>query len=104
MSTNRATYTAFERYCAEPGVDVQIRTSSVGAHWQNNYAEISGKTAQEAVNAAMADMNIAPARFNSFGVSSWYYLADKLPRPDLGGISRFEFWTSRSMAICTRSA
>ena len=41
----------------------------------------------------MADMNIAPARFNSFGVSSWYYLADKLPRPDLGGISRFEFRT-----------
>jgi hypothetical protein len=88
VSTNRATYTAFERYCAEPGVDVQVRTSSVGAHWQNNYAEVSGKTAQEAVNAAMADMNVAP-----FGVSAWYFLADKLPRPDLGGISRFEFRT-----------
>ena len=89
VSTGRATFTAFERYCAEPTVDIQVRTSSVGAHWQNNYAELSGKTAQEATSAAMADMNIAP-RFASFGISAWYYLADKLPRPDLNNKSRFE--------------
>jgi len=39
ISTGRATFTNFEAYCLRPDVDIQLRTSSTDAQWQNGVAE-----------------------------------------------------------------
>ena len=86
VSTSPTHLTAFEEHCLRPDVMTKVRTSAVGAHWQNGPAEgRGGRRVYEAVTAACKDMGVPGHEYRSYAIDMLAHVLDRTPDTKLNG-------------------